>query len=210
MLEFAGDKMSKSVGNVERLRDALDEYGAETLLLLFAQAHYRSPLEYSPTTLEQARAGRGAAARGAARGRARRRAATAADAGAALRGLPTSAAVERFDAALDDDLGTPEAVAALFGLARELNHGGGRRRAGGCARPPPPTCSSSRLDVLGLAGLDGGPGDGPPAEVATLAEERDAARAARDFARADALRDEIAALGWDVRDTAQGREFRRR
>ena len=207
MLEFAGDKMSKSIGNVERLRDALDEYGPETLLLLFAQAHYRSPLEYSPTTLEQARAGCERLREALTRARSAPGGA-AADDGAALRAA-AGAAVERFDAALDDDLGTPEAVAALFGLARDLNH------AVDAGAPADALVASAdlladRLDVLGLAGLDGGPGDGPPSEVATLAEERDAARAARDFARADALRDEIAALGWEVRDTAQGREFRRR
>ncbi len=207
MLEFAGDKMSKSLGNVERLRDGLDEYGAETLLLLFAQAHYRSRLEYSPATLEQAQAG-GERLREALR---RARVAPGGDDSEAGERLATAAAaaVARFDEALDDDLATPEAVAALFGLARDLN------QAVDAGAPADALAAAAdllvdRLDVLGLAGLDGGPGDGPPAEVAALAEERDAARAARDFARADALRDEIAALGWDVRDTAQGREFRPR
>ena len=207
MLEFAGDKMSKSLGNVERLRDGLDEYGPETLLLLFAQAHYRSRLEYSPATLEQARTA-GERLREALM---RARSAAGGDASEAGERLAADAAtaVARFDEALDDDLATPEAVAALFGLARDLN------QAVDAGAPADALAAAAdllvdRLDVLGLAGLDGGAGDGPPAAVAALAEERDAARGARDFARADALRDEIAALGWEVRDTAQGREFRRR
>jgi cysteinyl-tRNA synthetase len=206
MLEFAGDKMSKSVGNVERLRDALDARGPETLLVLFAQAHYRSPLEYSETTLSQAAASADRLREALQRARS---AAGDDDAqvGAALARAADEAAA-RFDAALDDDLATPEGLAALFGLARELN-------AAVDAGAPRGDLDHalerlvSRLDVLGLAGLDA-VADGPPAEVAALAEERDAARAARDFTRADALRDEIAALGWDVRDTPQGREFRRR
>ena len=207
MLEFAGDKMSKSLGNVERLRDGLDEYGAETLLLLFAQAHYRSRLEYSPATLEQAQAGCERLREALTRARSAA-AGDASDAGERL-AAGAAAAVARFDEALDDDLSTPEAVAALFGLARDLN------QAVDAGAPADALAAAAdllvdRLDVLGLAALDGGAGDGPPAEIAALAEEREAARAARDFARADALRDEIAALGWEVRDTAQGREFRRR
>jgi cysteinyl-tRNA synthetase len=100
-------------------------------------------------------------------------------------------------------------VAALFGLVRELNAAvdAGAPRA---ALDHALERLVDRLDVLGLAGLDAGAGDGPPPEVAALAGERDAARAARDFARADAIRDEIAARGWEVRDTPQGREFRPR
>ena len=188
---------------------ALDAYGPETLLLLFAQAHYRSPLEYSPTTLEQAQRRLRAAARGAGAGalgarRRRRRGRRA----AALRAA--TAAVERFDAALDDDLATPEAVAALFGLARDLNQAVDAGAPRGRAERAPPTCSSTASTCSAWPASTAAPATARPPEVAALAEERDAARAARDFARADALRDEIAALGWEVRDTAQGREFRRR
>src|SRR5204862_7363402 len=55
MLELSGEKMSKSEGNIEVLADALDRWGAETLIMLFLQAHYRSPMEYSDQTPEQAR-----------------------------------------------------------------------------------------------------------------------------------------------------------
>src|SRR4051794_35132141 len=56
MLQFTGEKMSKSVGNIATLREALDEWGPETLLLLFLGAHWRKPMEYSEETLRQARA----------------------------------------------------------------------------------------------------------------------------------------------------------
>ena len=102
-------------------------------------------------------------------------------------------------------------MAALFGLARELNAGGRRRCArGGAAAPRAGRCSSTGSTCWGWPASTAAAATARPPRSAALAEERDAARAARDFARADALRDEIAALGWDVRDTAQGREFRRR
>src|SRR5262249_4553701 len=56
MLEFTGEKMSKSLGNVVSLRDAVEEWGAETLLLLFLRSQWRKPMDFSPETLEQARA----------------------------------------------------------------------------------------------------------------------------------------------------------
>ena len=65
MLRLTGEKMSKSLGNIDGLAEALERVGRETLLVFFAQAHYRSPVDYSDTTLEQAR-DRGRAARGPA------------------------------------------------------------------------------------------------------------------------------------------------
>jgi cysteinyl-tRNA synthetase len=97
MLEFTGDKMSKSVGNVVTLREAIDQWGAETLLMLFLGAHWRKPMDFSDETLAAA------AARTAGFREVFRNPSEAARAGA----------WERFATALDDDFNTPEALAEL-------------------------------------------------------------------------------------------------
>ena len=97
MLEFTGEKMAKSVGNVVTLRDAIDEWGAETLLLLFLGAHWRKPMDFSEETLAQA-AARGDRLREVFRNPSE----------------PAPAeAWERFAAALDDDFNTPDALATV-------------------------------------------------------------------------------------------------
>jgi cysteinyl-tRNA synthetase len=174
MLELRGDKMSKSEGNIERLADALDRWGAETFIMFMLRAHYRSPLEYSENGLEQARAA-------CATLRERLRAGSGCDDG--LRAAVCDA--------LDDDFATPRALALLH-------------EAGPGARDT----VAEVLDVLGLGGL--ARDEEAPAEVRSLAEERARARTERDFAASDRLRDEIAALGWEVRDGDGGYALYRR
>jgi cysteinyl-tRNA synthetase len=174
MLQLAGEKMAKSVGNIETLAAALDTWGAETLIMLFLQAHYASPMEYSDATLEQARA---------ACETLRNRLRSGAGEDAAVRDAVCEA--------LDDDFNTPRALAVLF-------------RA-------PPEARDTVAEVLGVLGLAGlARSEEAPAEVVELAEARRAARERRDFAESDRLRDAIAALGWEVRDTAGGYELIRR
>jgi cysteinyl-tRNA synthetase len=165
LLRFTGEKMSKSVGNVTTLREALDEYGRETLLLFFMTGHWRKPLEFSEETMAQAAA------------QVER-----------LRNVFRSPSEPvgdwaAFEAALDDDFNTPEALALLHGWRdHEL-----LLRA---------------LGIFGLASV--AESVEAPADVVDLAERRQAARAAGDFAGADQLRDEIVAAGWEVRDVADG------
>jgi cysteinyl-tRNA synthetase len=202
MLRFGGDKMSKSLGNVEKLADAIAGHGAATILMLFAQAHYRSNVEYSPATLAQA-----SAACDRLRDGLRALAAAAGSGGEDDEVLAVAGrAGEAFDAALDDDLSSPEGVAALFGLVSAAN-----RALAGSGLSPAAAAQVhdlllSRLDVLGLAGLGVGDGAAPPELVALLAT-RQAAREARDWVAADAARDAIAAAGWTVRDTPRGPEL---
>ncbi len=190
MLRLGDEKMSKSVGNVERLRDALDRVGRETLLAFFAGASYRMPIDYHARTLEQAAAvadrfretlrnARRYARAGAAGG----------DGGIATVGRDAAVA---FDVAMADDLDTPAALAVLHGLASELNAAVGGGDADPAAVAEAADSLRDALWVLGLHTLDPGSdaADVPQAVVA-LAEQREAARAARDFARSDELRDEI-------------------
>jgi len=166
MLRFTGEKMSKSVGNIATLRETLDEWGRETLLVFFLSGHWRKPIDFSPETMAQA-AAQAETFRNVFRG--------------------ASEPVGDWDAfaeALDDDFNTPEALALLHSFRdHEL-----LRRA---------------LAVFGLGSL--AEQEAPPPEVVQLARDRQAARAARDFAEADRLRAAIDAVGWEVRDV--GDEF---
>jgi cysteinyl-tRNA synthetase len=198
MLRLTGEKMSKSLGNIEGLAEAIERVGRETLLVFFAQAHYRSPVDYSDSALEQASA-TAAGLREALRN-ARRYAA-----GGGNDATPpgdAADAFERFAAYMADDLDTPRALAELHGLARDINVA----VAGGEADPSGVAAAADllvrALDVLGLASLDSN--EEASAEALALAEERATARSAGDYARADELRDRIAALGFSVRDTPQG------
>jgi cysteinyl-tRNA synthetase len=171
MLRFTGEKMSKSLGNVTTIREALDQYGREALLLFVMTGHWRKPLDFSETTMAQAVAQ-------AETFRNVFRAAT-----------EPIGAWAPFEEALDDDFNTPEALAVMHGWR---DHALLRRG----------------LDVFGLASL--AEVEEAPPEVVTLAEARREARAARDFAEADRLRDEIGERGWEVRDAADGFRLVRR
>jgi len=167
MLRFTGEKMSKSIGNVETIQEALDRWGRETLLVYFLTAHWRKPIDYSDETVAAAAA------------RAERLRET-------FRG-PSAAAGEgewqRFAAALEDDFNTPEALAIMHEWRdHELLRRG--------------------LDVFGLASL--AEQEQAPAEVVELAEQRQQARASRDFEEADRLRAELEKAGWEARDEAGG------
>jgi cysteinyl-tRNA synthetase len=171
MLRLSGAKMSKSEGNIDLLSDALDRWGAETFIMFLLQAHYASPVDYDDAALERARAA-------CMTLRNKLRAGSGTDDG-------LKAAVV---AALDDDFGTPEALALLF--------------------TAPPGARDTVAEVLEVLGLGGLAHDEPaPADVVALAEERRAARARRDFTESDRLRDELAGRGWEVRDAGDGFEL---
>jgi len=207
MLEFGGDKMSKSAGNIASLREVVDEHGPEVTLAVFLTSHYRSPLPFTEERIADAAA---ACERLSGGARALARAAGAADGGIdpalAATLLDTRA---RFFAALSDDLGTPSALAALFDLVRASNGAIERGEAGADQLREVRRELVDLLDVLGLAGL-AAEEDGPvvPSEVMDLLALREEARAARDFARADEVREKIVDLGWAVTDTAEGPQVR--
>jgi cysteinyl-tRNA synthetase len=185
MVRLEGEKMAKSVGNIFLLHEALAQAGRDALIMYFVSGHYRQPLAYSQDALDEA-------ARSVERVRdfARRL-----DPDAPADGIEPYA--ERFFAALADDFNTPAARAALFDWIAEGNR---RLDAGGRLGPG---VLQEMLWVLGLDNLLDTAEDADP-EAERLLEEREAARAARDFGTADAKRDELAALGWDVRDTPEG------
>lgn len=200
MVQVNQEKMSKSLGNFFTIRDVLKSYTAETVRFFLLSGHYRSQLNYSEAHLEQAHASL-------------ERLYTA------LRGLqPTepSALVrdlyeERFRTALNDDFNVPEAMSLLFDMTRELNR----------QRTDNPVVAAELAGllkeygaVLGIleqdpdAFLRGGDSD-DVAQIEALIAERNAARADRDWARADAARDALTAMGIVLEDTAEGTLWRR-
>jgi cysteinyl-tRNA synthetase len=186
MLEAAeGEKMAKSVGNIRGLAEVLDEVGPETLVLYFCTGHYRQPLTFTPDALQSA-------ANAARRIREAGRRVTA---GAS----PPELAVHRdaFFDALADDFNTAKALAALYEWIGEANKLAGEVGDGHLRE---------MLSVLGLEALLE-PEAGPPPEALELAERRAAARAARRWDEADRLRDDLRAMGWEVRDGPQGPEL---
>jgi cysteinyl-tRNA synthetase len=185
MIQTTGEKMAKSVGNIAPLYEVIEGYGPEAVVMYLLSGHYRQPLAYSAEALEQATAN-------VRRIReAHRR---------LMSGEPSPQELapvrERFFEALRRDFNTAGAFAALNEWLREA----GRAEAAGDA---------DLREMLGVLGLESllDPDAEAPAAVIELAEQRERARAERDFAASDRLRDEIAALGWEVRDGAQGFEL---
>ncbi len=187
MVRLDRDKMSKSVGNVFVLHEALERYGRDALLMYFCGAHYRQPVEFDERRLVEAQA-RCVRIREAAR--------------ALIDGSSPSwspALRERFVAALAADFNTPRALASVFDWVREAN----RHPAGTVGAAD----LGAMLGVLGFANLLERERPPAPPDVVELLQARESARAERDFARADALREQLRRLGWEVRDGPDGPEL---
>jgi cysteinyl-tRNA synthetase len=191
-VEVEGTKMSKSLGNVTNLLDLVEHYDPRAYRLLVLRSHYRSPIDVTDDSLRDAEA---ALARLDAF--ARRIAAVAEVAGAE----PDAEALDRFRSAMDDDLQTPTVTGLLFDLVRRANVALDAGDAGGAA--PAAAAAVEIARALGLEMRAETVGD-VPAEVEGWAAERDEARAARDWERADALRDRITGAGYVIEDTPNG------
>ena len=196
----AGEKMSKSLGNSLLVPKVLERVRGVELRFYMVSAHYRSHVEFSFEALEEAAVGY------------RRLENFLERASAVLGEIPrTGMPCADFVVAMDDDLGTPAAVAAIFDVARE----GNKLLEAGDSAALRGTAASVRamLAVLGLDPADpawGSAGDDAAltgvvdALVAGLLEQRAVARAAKDYARADVIRDQIKAAGIEVEDTPTG------
>lgn len=193
MVQVNKEKMSKSLGNFFTLRDVLKEFDAETVRYFLINGHYRSQLNYSQENLEQARA-------------------TLERIYTALRGvelvevdLLSNEYVARFEAAMNDDFNTPEALPIIFELAKELNilKDSDKTKAGelayvlvklasvlGIAQKDPETFLQGEQDADEVAKIEG------------LIEARKTARENKDWAAADAARDALTAMGVVLEDSA--------
>jgi cysteinyl-tRNA synthetase len=188
LVQIDEEKMSKSVGNIFQLSEAIDRYGGPTVVAYLASGHYRRPLAFSDEQLEEA-AARVERIRNYLRD--------------APGGEPDPFLAEKRQALLDalaDDFNTPQAFAVLFEIVAEGN------------KRPLPGARDVLGELLYLLGLEAllEEEESVPEEAARLLAERQEARAAKDFERADALRDQLADLGWEVRDEAGGARLVRR
>jgi cysteinyl-tRNA synthetase len=220
-LEVKGEKMAKSVGNVVSPRDLLRRYRGVVLRFALLGAHYRSPLEFSDEALEDARASYerlSTFATNAARALPPSREGGPAGAGAAAGTAVASGPVgvagedgwrERFLAALDDDLNVPAALAVLFDLVADTNPLIGKAERGDAA-----AAGTLRQRLATFGDLAGRLGFTPlldlpdpaafPAVLDLVLDLRERARAARDFAAADLVRERLAAVGIRVEDRIGG------
>jgi cysteinyl-tRNA synthetase len=213
LIQFDGEKMSKSLGNVRLARDLLGEHGGETIRLALLTAHYRQPLDWTDQLV------------GEAKQKLDRMYGALRDAGLSgeLTHPPAALPPPGVLAALEDDINTPEAVAALFNVVKATNRAtdplekralGESLRAGAwllglLTRSPAEWFTrgatgriSVQVDVDGRSG-------GDDAEIDSLVKQRDAFKRQRNFKEADLIRDRLAAQGIVIEDTPQGARWRR-
>lgn len=202
MVNLGGEKMAKSTGNLVDLASILDSHGGRPLRMLYLRAHYRSPIEYSVELMAEAEE---ALAR-------LRRFRDRVEVGAA-----DMEALEQFQAAMDDDFATPEAVSLLFDLIREgnriLDEGGDASAIGGAVETivgvfglddasAAPVADLDVSEVVAALGIEGG--------INELIELRRSARASGDFELADRVRRELLDVGVVLEDGPDGTRWLRK
>lgn len=199
MIETDAAKMSKSEGNIFQLSEALDRYGREAVVAYLISGHYRQPLAFGPEQMDEAVA-RVERLRNFFREHpvGETGGVPSSRFGEGSSDTPPVSRLATFRDALADDFNTPRALAEAFELVGEANRG--EVDAGAAT-----AVLAQMLELVGLSTLTQ-PDEGAEADEGAqkLMEEREEARAAKDFERADALRDELAELGWTVRDSAEG------
>jgi cysteinyl-tRNA synthetase len=213
MVNFAADKMAKSVGNIVDVREAVERHGRNAIRMWFLQSHYSQPIDYSEEILEEKR-------RSYERLMRLYRQISASDISSTISAELSTELRERFDAAMRDDLNTPEVIAAVFEAA-------GRAGQEISARPEAAGEFSSLAEVirevLTIFGFDlaeelATDVDGvrvryseePGEDVLRRVAARELARRGKDWPVADRLRDELGAEGWAVEDTSEGPILTRR
>ncbi|MEX0763380.1 MAG: cysteine--tRNA ligase [Dehalococcoidia bacterium] len=198
LLRLDGEKMSKSLGNLVSVRDALKEHSPDAIRLWIMGSHYRNPVLYDIDAIS-------------AQERALRRLRSAVEVESPGGGNAVDAGPlrERFIEAMDDDMNTPQAVAALFDLSREIFRG----RDSGQDISEAQAALRELAGVLGLTleapqrqDADGGLTDD---EIEALISERASLRAEKRFADADAVRDRLASAGISIADGPQGTTWSR-
>jgi len=205
-LRVNGEKMSKSLGNFFTLRDLVQKgWSGREIRYVLINGHYRQALNFTFDALDAARTS-------LARVDECVDALTERAGGVAAGAVPpwAASAQAEFEAAVNDDLNMPEAFAALFALVRE----GNSALHQSALRPDEAAAALAVFDsldtVFGLIRFGrASRGEALPSEIDALVQARSAARAAKDWAGSDRLRDELAAKGWEVRDSKEGQKVKK-
>lgn len=192
VVDLEGEKMSKSLGNVLNLLDLLDKYDPRAYRMLLLQTHYRSPVRVGQDNIDSsvsALAGLDA---------------FAARTSSLSESAPDADVLQQFVASMDNDLDTPAAMALVFDAVRRANTAfdNGDVSAASSLR-------AAVTEILGSLGIELSTGDDISDDIAAKASELDAARAAKDFATADAIRNELQSLGYVVETSKEGTRIRR-
>jgi cysteinyl-tRNA synthetase len=189
VVDAEGEKMSKSIGNVSNLLDLIEHYDPRAYRLVLLQSHYRSPVKLGQAMIDaavRALAGLdGFAARTAE-----------------MSGESDVAIIDAFRTAMDDDLDTPKAMALVFDTVRKVN-------VGIDAGEDVSAFAAAVNEICAAIGLELSAGSDVPDDIAAQAAALDQARADKDFAAADAIRDALQFGGWIVETTKDGTSVRR-
>lgn len=207
-LRIDGEKMSKSLGNFFTIREISEKYPLQIIRFFMLSAHYRSPLNFSDELVEAAKSGLDRIVTAYEKVK---ELAEKSEAGTMTPEEEENAAklsdyITRFEAAMDDDLNTADAISVIFELVKFSNSTTGEASSKAYCEALQGTISKL-CDVLGIIVeqekelLD--------ADIEALIEERQSARKNKDFARADAIRDELAARGIALLDTREGVKWKR-
>ena len=192
VVDIEGEKMSKSLGNVLNLIDLLEKYDPRAYRMLLLQTHYRSPTRVGEENIDACVSALAGLDSFAAR------------TSAHSDGIPDPTLISQFTTAMDNDLDTTTVMALVFDSVRRANTA---MDSGDIA-----TVASVRaavIEILGALGLELSLGDDIDADIVAKGEALDAARKAKDFATADALRDELQSLGYVVETSKDGTRIRR-
>jgi cysteinyl-tRNA synthetase len=190
VVDAEGEKMSKSLGNVANLLDLMEHYDPRAYRMLLLQSHYRGPVTVGQDNIDAAVNSLAGLDSFAARS-------------AGVTGMPDAQVLEKFRERMDDDLDTPAAMAILFDTVRKANSSLDADLAGAGS------LVAAVHEICTALGLVLNAGGEVPAEAEAKAAALDAARAAKDFVTADALRAELQAAGWTVETTKSGTKLRR-
>jgi cysteinyl-tRNA synthetase len=185
------EKMSKSLGNLVSIREALESYSSDAIRLSVLKSHYRGPGYYSDEALAE---------NDRALNRFRQALQAPSNAGAGSK-LDAAGFKDRFIAAMDDDLNTPQALATLFDMARDINRDAETGSDVGDAQA---LLRELGTEIFGLTFKEREMevGDDKAAQIQELVDRRTELRAAKQFADADGVRDELAAMGVTLTDSA--------
>jgi cysteinyl-tRNA synthetase len=192
VVDLEGEKMSKSLGNVLNLLDLLDKYDPRAYRMLLLQTHYRSPVRVGQDNIDASVSALAGLDSFAART-------------SALQDVtPDAEVLRQFAEVMDNDLDTPAAMALVFDTVRRANTAFDGGEADAAA-----TLRAAVVEVLAALGLELSAGDDVDEEIVAKAAALDAARAAKDFATADAIRNELQDLGYVVETSKEGTRVRR-